>query len=551
MFKNGLTSFLYLIIALSVFSGCETNSVHSESTQTTAQYAVTFDADGGTPATQTVIAQANRTVTLPAEPAKNNSVFSGWFTQKNGQGTQFTSTTTVTDNITVYAKWLPSGEVYTVTFNADGGTPATQAKQATSGGTVALPAAPAKGTDTFSGWFTGQNGQGSEFTASTPVNASITVYAYWIPAGAAQYTVTFNADGGTPATQTAQATPGGTVTLPAGPVKSGFTFAGWFTLPGGQGTAFTQTTPVNDNITVYAGWTPVVFTYTVAFDADGGTPATQTKQAVPGSTVSLPDTPARGTDVFMGWYTQRNGLGTHFTSATPVSDNITVYAYWIPVSDIHTVTFDADGGTPASQTKAAINNNMVPLPPNPVKAHNVFSGWFAQKNGQGAQFTSTTRITADITIYAYWIPVPIYTVTFESAGGTPAIYTEETYGNPVPLPTPPVRGNDIFIGWYTGQNGQGVQFTNITLISADMTVYAYWLPESSIFTVTFDADGGSPGSQTKLAINTNMVTLPSDPAKTGYVFSGWYTLKNGQGTQFTSTTQITGDVTVYAYWVPI
>ncbi|MDR2785456.1 MAG: InlB B-repeat-containing protein [Treponema sp.] len=43
--------------------------------------------------------------------------------------------------------------------------------------------------------------------------------------------------------------------------------------------------------------------------------------------------------------------------------------------------------------------------------------------------------------------------------------------------------------------------------------------------------------------------LPS-PTKSGYTYDGWYTEKNGGGTQFTTSTKVTADITVYAKWKP-
>ena len=42
-------------------------------------------------------------------PQKANNTFGGWFTERNGGGSAFTASTQVTSNITVYAKWMPSG----------------------------------------------------------------------------------------------------------------------------------------------------------------------------------------------------------------------------------------------------------------------------------------------------------------------------------------------------------------------------------------------------------------------------------------------------------
>ncbi|MDA3812130.1 MAG: InlB B-repeat-containing protein, partial [Spirochaetaceae bacterium] len=49
---------------------------------------------------------------------------------------------------------------------------------------------------------------------------------------------------------------------------------------------------------------------------------------------------------------------------------------------------------------------------------------------------------------------------------------------------------------------------------------------------------------------TTVVTLPTPPTKIEFVFEGWFTSTNGGGTEFTSTTTVNGNITVYAYWTP-
>lgn len=80
-------------------------------------YTVTFNSDGGTPATatKTVTAPATTVGALPGEPARAGYVFGGWFTAKNGGGTEFTLGTTVSGNLTVYAKWTE--RVFSVSGN--------------------------------------------------------------------------------------------------------------------------------------------------------------------------------------------------------------------------------------------------------------------------------------------------------------------------------------------------------------------------------------------------------------------------------------------------
>jgi hypothetical protein len=71
--------------------------------------------------------------------------------------------------------------------------------------------------------------------------------------------------------------------------------------------------------------------YTVTFNADGGSPATQTRTVGSGLSLSssnMPSAPTRTECVFGGWYTAANGGGSAFTAGTPVSGNMTVYAWW-------------------------------------------------------------------------------------------------------------------------------------------------------------------------------------------------------------------------------
>jgi len=217
---------------------------------------------------------------------------------------------------------------YTVTFNKNGGdteaSPTT--RTTTAGGTVVLPTEPTRTNYTFAGWYTATSG-GTQFTATTPVTANITVYARWTANTPTTCTVTFNGNGGTSSQSTMTVTPGGTIsTLPTA-TRTGYTFNGWYTATSG-GTQFTTSTTVSTDTTVYAQWTPD--TYTVTFSSPDGTPTSQTKTVtVPATTIdALPTPPTRSGYIFDGWYPTAEGSGTKFTAATPVTADITVYAQW-------------------------------------------------------------------------------------------------------------------------------------------------------------------------------------------------------------------------------
>jgi uncharacterized repeat protein (TIGR02543 family) len=262
----------------------------------------------------------------------------------------------------------------TVTFDADGGTPATQAKTVSDDGLVGaanMPADPVKSGYGFGGWYTQRNGGGTRFTGTTPViENDIRVYAKWT----VQYTVTFDADGGSPAAQTKTVTGGGSTVgvdnMPDEPTKSEYRFDGWYTQQNGGGSRFSATSAITENITLYAKW--VLAQYTVTFNADRGSPASQTKMVNSGDSVgsaNMPSDPTRSGYTFGGWYTAKDGGGSGFTATTTVTRNITVYAQWtfIPMPDNLSLTqaltwldTNAADGKTYTITLSAVSETIAP-----------------------------------------------------------------------------------------------------------------------------------------------------------------------------------------------
>ncbi len=68
------------------------------------------------------------------------------------------------------------------------------------------------------------------------------------------------------------------------------------------------------------------------------------------------------------------------------------------------------------------------------------------------------------------------------------------------------------------------------------------------FTVIYNSEGGSAvGSQTVNSPNTTVGTVPFT-TYTGKTFGGWYTAPNGGGSEFTGSTTVSANITVYAFW---
>lgn len=133
-----------------------------------------------------------------------------------------------------------NGEVigaYTVTFQSEGGSEV--ASQIRANAPAARPADPTKEGHTFIGWYNGE----SEWDFETPVTEKLTLTAKW---QINRYTITFDTAGGSEVAPITQDY-GTTITAPANPTKTGYTFAGWDkTIP--------TTMPAGD-MTITARWT--------------------------------------------------------------------------------------------------------------------------------------------------------------------------------------------------------------------------------------------------------------------------------------------------------
>ena len=83
------------------------------------------------------------------------------------------------------------------------------------------------------------------------------------------------------------------------------------------------------------------------------------------------------------------------------------------------------------------------------------------------------------------------------------------------------------------------------------------VPETPKYTVSFDANGGTfvdgKDNKTEMVESGQKATRPeADPTKDGWVFAGWYTLKDDgetlADTAYSFDTPVAGDIILYAAW---
>ncbi|MCR5505210.1 MAG: InlB B-repeat-containing protein, partial [Elusimicrobiaceae bacterium] len=154
--------------------------------ETPTIYTVTWNAtqNGGTCGTASSSISAGQAIGSLPEATKTDATFKGWFTAATG-GTQISSSTKVTGNVTYFAQFTTAAVTtyYTVIWDANGGTCSTASSTIESGKTVGtLPTATKTGDYTFDGWYTAING-GTQITTSTVISANVTYYAHYTATG--------------------------------------------------------------------------------------------------------------------------------------------------------------------------------------------------------------------------------------------------------------------------------------------------------------------------------------------------------------------------------
>ena len=116
------------------------------------------------------------------------------------------------------------------------------------------------------------------------------------------------------------------------PVKTGYTFKGWFTA--NTGGSLYSTVTITSSTTFYAQF--AANKYTVTWDL--GTGQSETTEQTYGEKLLLPKDPERKNAEFLGWFTEKDG-GTEIDSNTTYSTDgeTTYYAHW-EITEIFSVT---------------------------------------------------------------------------------------------------------------------------------------------------------------------------------------------------------------------
>ena len=247
----------------------------------TNDYTVSYDANGGTGAPAAQTKKHGMALTLSStKPTRTGYTFLGWAASKTATSAQYQPGGSYTANaaVTLYAVWKTND--YTVSYDANGGTGAPAAQTKKHGMALTLSSTkPTRTGYTFLGWAASKTATSAQYQpgGSYTANAAVTLYAVW---KTNDYTVSYDANGGTGAPAAQTKTHGTALTLSSTkPTRTGYTFLGWAASktatsaqyqPGGSYTA-------NAAVTLYAVWKENAPTYATTLTVSSAT-ASQGKE---------------------------------------------------------------------------------------------------------------------------------------------------------------------------------------------------------------------------------------------------------------------------------
>ena len=137
-----------------------------------------------------------------------------------------------------------------------------------------------------------------------------------------------------------------------------------------------------------------------------------------------------------------------------------------------------------------------------------------------------------------------YTITFDVDGGSVVAPLTQAYGSELVLPVPTKDGFN-FVGWFTDVD-KTIPFEETTMPLGNTTLYALWQDASLTSIVTFEVNGGSEIAPV-VVNNGEAVVKPIDPTKEGYTFDGWFS-DVALEVAYDFEALISTDLTLYAKW---
>ena len=386
----------------------------------------------------------------------------------------------------------------------------------------------------------------------------------------ADFTITFNGNGGSGSMEPVTVKAGTNYILPA----CGFTapadqeFKAWEI--GGAEYKVGDSYTVDRDTEIKALWensviTPTTYTVTVGNDGNGTGTATPSTAAA-GTTITLTATPNKGYH-FKEWQVISGGVTIKDDKFLMPDSNVEVSAIFekdappVPTEFTITVKTDGNGTASASHAKAVVGTEIrLTATPNTgyhFKEWQVISGGVTIKDNKFLMPSANVEVKAIFEKDAPPAPTEFtITVTSGDNGAASASHAKAVVGTEITLTATPNKGYH-FKEWQVISGGVTIKDDKFTMPSANVEVKAIfekdtggggggYNPPVTYYTLRFETGGGSDIPSVQGTYNTYIDLTKYVPTWRGHTFIGWYTERSLMNK--VSGVYLTKDMTVYALW---
>jgi uncharacterized protein (TIGR02145 family)/uncharacterized repeat protein (TIGR02543 family) len=380
------------------------------------------------------------------------------------------------------------------------------------------------------------------------------------------FNVYVNSNGSTYPTGSGIYKMGDTVTVTAGTANDGKRFLNWTTQSGGvtlrdaKKDTTTFIMPANDvTLTAIFERKYSVTVVSIGVGAEGGGAYWEK------DTVKIKAGTVEGVK-FKMWTTQSNGVklanaNSETTSFIMPGNDVTVRAVFAEDKDTsYKIIFSAEGGEVFPEFGMTGADGKLDSLPTPTRNNGIFDGWYTTRASDGIMVDTSTRFTADTTIYARWTITgdKSYIVMWYTHGGTLLpVVTSVIHGGDINEPVSAgTRTGFAFGGWYLDSALTVPAEFPIIGVTEAMDFHAKWTPATVTFVLP---EGGGTVSPSSMTVGTNgklpYLPIPTPPVclTCSYVFAfdGWYTTDSADGKKVDKSTVFKADTNVYGRWTPV
>ena len=313
-----------------------------------------------------------------------------------------------------------------------------------------------------------------------------------------------------------------------------------------------------DGVSYTATATPQ--TYTVTFDANGGTCSEVSRQVQYDAAIGTLPVATWGSRAyeFDGWSTSTYGSG-RVSESTKCTGDITLYARWVerPHGTIKLIAEPDEGGKVSGAGSYYLGETAT-LTATPAVGYS-FSQW--HDGALSAERKIEVVTTGEFT-YRATFTGNVYRVVFDAnaddAFAEPSS-KDVTFGAVYGALAEATRPGYRLLGWFTGKEGGSKIIPSETRVSTTgdegvITLFAHW-QKIPVFFVAFDGNGATDGLMATQTVECSVWTVLSSNAfsRTGYTFDGWTNATGrayADGASVYNLAEEDATATLYAKWTP-